>query len=790
MTNDNAYLKLKQKALEKYFSKMNDMQKQAVFCIKGPLLILAGAGSGKTTVLVNRIANMIYFGNAYNDPTKYAGTTPDDEKFLQDYADGKVFDSERLKEIVASDCVNPWNILAITFTNKAAGELKERLQNMLGEKGDGITAATFHSACVRILRREIDALGYTNSFAIYDSDDQQRVIKACLADMDISDKMFPPRMVASEISRAKDTMKTPDEYIAESQSDYRRLTIGKIYKAYQSRLKTANALDFDDIICLTVKLFEEFPDVLSHYQNLYKYILVDEYQDTNMVQYKLVAMLSQKHKNLCVVGDDDQSIYKFRGATIENILSFEEQFENAKVIRLEQNYRSTQNILNCANELISNNQGRKGKNLWTASGEGEKVTVYKAATEQGEARFVAETILEDIKNGMKYNDHAVLYRMNAQSNSIERALVAGGIPYKIFGGVKFYDRKEVKDMLAYLSVINNPNDLLRLKRIINEPKRGIGSATIDTLEQIASDLGVSAIQIMRESDTLVPLVKKSKILKSLASFFDEMSEKSEKVPLDELLDAVLSKSGYASAMQALGDEGAARLENINELKTTMINYTKGAEEPSLSGFLEEVALYTDVDSLDENADNVFLMTMHAAKGLEFPVVFAVGMEENIFPSQRSTESIADIEEERRLAYVAVTRAKKKLYLTYSMERMIFGTTNYNRPSRFLKELPSENIEKREEKGISLTTSLPNNATTAVQSMSLQEQLALMKKKNSAQNAQPQTFSVGDKVKHNIFGEGVVLSATKMSNDTMLEVAFEKVGTKKIMANFAKIKKMG
>lgn len=790
MTNDNAYLKLKQKALEKYFSKMNDMQKQAVFCIKGPLLILAGAGSGKTTVLVNRIANMIYFGNAYNDPTKYAGTTLDDEKFLQDYADGKVFDSERLKEIVASDCVNPWNILAITFTNKAAGELKERLQNMLGEKGDGITAATFHSACVRILRREIGALGYTNSFAIYDSDDQQRVIKACLADMDISDKMFPPRMVASEISRAKDTMKTSEEYIAESQSDYRRLTIGKIYKAYQSRLKTANALDFDDIICLTVKLFEDFPDVLSHYQNLYKYILVDEYQDTNMVQYKLVAMLSQKHKNLCVVGDDDQSIYKFRGATIENILSFEEQFENAKVIRLEQNYRSTQNILNCANELISNNQGRKGKNLWTASGEGEKVTVYKAATEQGEARFVAETILEDIKNGMKYNDHAVLYRMNAQSNSIERALVAGGIPYKIFGGVKFYDRKEVKDMLAYLSVINNPNDLLRLKRIINEPKRGIGSATIDTLEQIASDLGVSAIQIMRESDTLVPLVKKSKILKSLASFFDEMSEKSEKVPLDELLDAVLSKSGYASAMQALGDEGAARLENINELKTTMINYTKGAEEPSLSGFLEEVALYTDVDSLDENADNVFLMTMHAAKGLEFPVVFAVGMEENIFPSQRSTESIADIEEERRLAYVAVTRAKKKLYLTYSMERMIFGTTNYNRPSRFLKELPSENIEKREEKGISLTTSLPNNATTAVQSMSLQEQLALMKKKNSAQNAQPQTFSVGDKVKHNIFGEGVVLSATKMSNDTMLEVAFEKVGTKKIMANFAKIKKMG
>ena len=790
MTNDNAYLKLKQKALEKYFSKMNDMQKQAVFCIKGPLLILAGAGSGKTTVLVNRIANMIYFGNAYNDPTKYAGTTPDDEKFLQDYADGKVFDSERLKEIVASDCVNPWNILAITFTNKAAGELKERLQNMLGEKGDGITAATFHSACVRILRREIGALGYTNSFAIYDSDDQQRVIKACLADMDISDKMFPPRMVASEISRAKDTMKTSEEYIAESQSDYRRLTIGKIYKAYQSRLKTANALDFDDIICLTVKLFEEFPDVLSHYQNLYKYILVDEYQDTNMVQYKLVAMLSQKHKNLCVVGDDDQSIYKFRGATIENILSFEEQFENAKVIRLEQNYRSTQNILNCANELISNNQGRKGKNLWTSSGEGEKVTVYKAATEQGEARFVAETILEDIKNGMKYNDHAVLYRMNAQSNSIERALVAGGIPYKIFGGVKFYDRKEVKDMLAYLSVINNPNDLLRLKRIINEPKRGIGSATIDTLEQIASDLGVSAIQIMRESDTLVPLVKKSKILKSLASFFDEMSEKSEKVPLDELLDAVLSKSGYASAMQALGDEGAARLENINELKTTMINYTKGAEEPSLSGFLEEVALYTDVDSLDENADNVFLMTMHAAKGLEFPVVFAVGMEENIFPSQRSTESIADIEEERRLAYVAVTRAKKKLYLTYSMERMIFGTTNYNRPSRFLKELPSENIEKREEKGISLTTSLPNNATTVVQSMSLQEQLALMKKKNSAQTAQPQTFSVGEKVKHNIFGEGVVLSATKMSNDTMLEVAFEKVGTKKIMANFAKIKKMG
>ena len=419
------FIELKKKALEKYFSRMNSEQQKAVFKIKGPLLILAGAGSGKTTVLVNRIANMIFFGNAYNTEQSISEPTDDDLKFLQDFICEKTNDAQKLADIVAYDCVNPWNILAITFTNKAAGELKERLDLMLGESGEGITAATFHSACVRILRRECDKIGFERNFTIYDSDDSQRTIKTILHDLDISDKMFPPRSIASEISHQKDNMISPEEYISSGANDYRITTIGKIYKKYQERLQNANAMDFDDIICHTVKLFEENPDVLDHYQNLYKYIMVDEYQDTNKVQFRLVSLLSQKFHNICVVGDDDQSIYKFRGATIENILNFEEQFDcsTTDVIKLEQNYRSTQNILTCANELIKHNQGRKGKNLWTASVDGEKVTVYKSANEKSEAKFIADTILEDVKSGKQYNDHAVLYRMNAQSNNIEQAFI-------------------------------------------------------------------------------------------------------------------------------------------------------------------------------------------------------------------------------------------------------------------------------------------------------------------------------------------------------------------------------
>ena len=785
---DKEFNALKKRALSKYFDNLNDMQREAVFTVNGPVLILAGAGSGKTTVLVNRVANMVYFGNAYFDNTRYAGVTPEDERFLSDYADGLNGDSERLRSIVASNCVNPWNILAITFTNKAAGELKTRLERMLGDKASGIVAATFHSACSRILRREIEHLGYSSNFTIYDTDDSVRVIKGCLNDLNISDKMFPPKTILSEISHAKEAQVGPEEYMKLSASDYRRQTVAKVYAAYQSMLRDANALDFDDIILLTVQLFTEFPDVLEHYRNLYKYILVDEYQDTNMVQYKLVSMLAEPRRNICVVGDDDQSIYRFRGATIENILSFENQYENAKVIRLEQNYRSTQNILTSANEVIKNNKGRKGKKLWTDSGDGDKVTVYKASTEQGEARFVAETILRSVKAGGKYSDNAVLYRMNAQSNAIERALVAGGIPYKVFGGVKFYDRKEIKDIISYLSVINNENDILRLKRIINEPKRGIGAASVDMLEQISANLSETPLQVMREAGDIPLLSRASSKLTELAAVFDELREHSALIPLPELLDELLEKTGYMTYLKSQGDEGAGRLENVNELKSTMTNYEQNAEEPSLSGFLEEIALYTDIDDMNPEDDSVILMTVHAAKGLEFDNVFVVGMEENIFPSSRSLGSEADIEEERRLAYVAITRAKKRLYISCSRQRMLFGSTSFNKQSRFVDELPKSAITVKSEQS-EQTESIRSHSSQPKTQNSFAAQLEKMKHGTSASGSGALSFGIGDRVSHNVFGEGTVLNATKMSNDVMLEISFDKVGTKKIMAAFARIKKI-
>lgn len=783
------FYELKQKALEKYFSKMNDMQKKAVFNVKGPVLVLAGAGSGKTTVLVNRIANMIYFGNAYLDKTELR-VSPEELDFLEGYARGVYTDSEKLRDIIAFDCVNPWNILAITFTNKAAGELKERIEKMLGSAGEGVMAATFHSACVRILRRECENLGYNSNFTIYDSDDSLRTIKACMRELDIAEKMFPPRNIASEISRQKDKMISPSVFISRVGNDYKELVVGKIYKLYQQKLKDANAMDFDDIIYNTVELFENFPDVLDHYQNRFKYILVDEYQDTNMAQYRLISLLSQKYENLCVVGDDDQSIYRFRGATIENILNFEKEYPNSTVIRLEQNYRSTQNILTCANVLIKNNDGRKGKNLWTDSGDGEKVTVYTALNERSEGKFIAEKVLENVKNGKLYSSHAVLYRMNALSNSIETALTSAGVPYKVVSGVKFYDRKEIKDITSYLSVINNNSDMLRLRRIINEPKRKIGEATVNAIEQVASDLGISPVEVMRQSESLAPLAKKSALLKGVANMFDELSVLSQTMPLDEFLDEVLKQTGYENYMRSLGEEGLNRLENIKELKTSMVNYSENAEEPTLGGFLEEISLYTDADNIDENSDCVLLMSMHAAKGLEFPIVFVAGMEENIFPSQRSCFTQTELEEERRIAYVAITRAKEKLYLTRSDSRMLFGKPNYNKPSRFLGELPKENYVTETEKGADRVFARGDGKMpSGYRGTTLQQQISRGSVVSSASmdNEPMEKFTVGERVFHRIFGEGMVLKATVMSNDTMLEVAFDKVGTKKLMAKFAKIK---
>jgi DNA helicase-2/ATP-dependent DNA helicase PcrA len=765
---------------------MNDMQQEAVFTVNGPVLVLAGAGSGKTTVIVNRIANMINFGNAYFD-TEREGSK-EDIAFLKDYADGKTDDFDTLRDTVAVDPVRPWNILAITFTNKAAGELKERLAAMLGEEAMHINASTFHSACVRILRSEIEALGYGRDFTIYDSDDSQRMIKNVMAELDVSEKQLAPKAVLSEISIAKDRMITPAELRVDAGQDYRKKMVAKLYALYQERMKAANALDFDDILVLAVELFEQFPEVLEKYRSRFRYIMVDEYQDTNHVQFRLVSLLSGGHKNLCVVGDDDQSIYRFRGANIENILGFEEQFEGAKVVRLEQNYRSTQTILDAANSVISHNNGRKPKTLWTSGEKGDKVYWYKAVDETDEAQFVADTILERYKETGRYSDSAVLYRMNAQSNSIERMLVKCGIPYRVYGGMRFYDRKEIKDVTSYLSFINNHNDMLRFRRIINEPKRGIGDSTLAVIEDISRDLKISPFEVLKNCDEYAPLSKKTSALKSAYQMFEMLTEKSEELPLDEFLDLLLDKTGYLDSLKAL-ENADVKIENVQELRTSIVQYMEQAEEPTLGGFLEEVALYTEADRDDGSDDKVTLMTVHSAKGLEYENIFVTGMDDGIFPSSRSFDSEDDMEEERRLAYVAITRAKKRLYLTNARQRMLFGQTQHNVTSRFMREIGSELVEKHDNAAaMKQQMESSDKSVTEVHSATLQQQLARSKKSTGAPKEAVE-YTAGEKVSHSIFGEGVIVSVKPMANDFMLEIAFDKVGTKKIMANYAKLKKL-
>ncbi len=779
-------ISLKRRALEHYFRKLNSPQREAVFAVHGPVLVLAGAGSGKTTAIINRIAGMIYFGSAYEKAD--GNLFPDDQQYLTDYINGSApEDMGRLRDILAVYPIRPWNILAITFTNKAAGEMKARLTAMLGEsEAADVHAATFHSTCVHILRRSISNLGYSNDFTIYDSDDSKRLMKSCISDMNISDKKFPPSAVLNEISSAKDKLISPKELMADSQNDYRKLTIAKLYAEYQSRLKRSNALDFDDLIYLTVRLFEQFPEELEYCQNRYRYILVDEYQDTSVSQFRLIQLLSGRYMNLCVVGDDDQSIYRFRGATIENILSFEHTFPNSRVIRLEQNYRSTQTILDAANGVISHNAGRKEKKLWTDAGAGDKITWYKAADEISEAEYVAKTIVDLVSHGASYRDFAILYRMNAQSNSLERMFIRNNIPYRIYGGIRFYERKEIKDILAYLSVINNPSDSLRFHRIVNEPKRGIGESTVTLIDNISNDLRMSPLDVMRQAESFPVLAKRMAKLKEFSSIMDMLTEKADELPFDQFLDLLLEKTGYKEMLEAQGDEGLTRLENIEELKSSMIEYENESEDPSLSGFLEEVALFTDVDKYEPEQDVVLMMTMHAAKGLEFEQVFLVGFEENVFPGNRAIHSInpSDIEEERRLAYVAITRAKHRLFITSADRRMLFGSTMCNSRSRFLAEINCELIDKQ---GVSYEPQKQNIGTGSAVLSSLEQQLRQQTAKS--QTSTPKIFSPGDKVTHNIFGEGVVLSVSKMANDSLIEVAFDKVGTKKLMANFAKIRKL-
>lgn len=772
---DNTLTQRKKEYFEREFSSLNPEQRRAVFTVKGPVLILAGAGSGKTTVLVNRIAFMLKYGNAYFE------------------------DSSRLTEeaLAAGDATSlavsparPWNILAITFTNKAANELKTRIEARVGPDANDVMAATFHSACVRILRRNMDKLGgnYTGSFTIYDSDDSQRLLKECMKTLNIDDKMFPPRMVLSLISSSKDKLIPPAEFLKEAGSDYKLSMIAKVYELYQRRLENSNAVDFDDIICLTVRLFETMPEVLEYYQNRYRYILVDEYQDTNHAQYKLISLLSAGHKNLCVVGDDDQSIYRFRGANIENILNFESEFPDAAVIKLEQNYRSTGCILGAANSVIGNNKTRRAKKLWTDKGEGDKVQVRILNNDFAEAEFVARTVEEIAAEGGKYGDTAVLYRMNAQSNQIEQYLLKAGIPYRLIGSLKFFERKEIKDMVAYLSVIDNTNDAIRLRRIVNEPKRGIGDTTLDAAMDIAATLGESLFDVLCRCEDYAAIGKRAVHIKPFCDLILDLSGRKDEIPLSELYEELLLKSGYREAMLKLGREGEGRLENIDELKTNIINYMESSEESTLSGFLEEIALYTDLERLNEAEDAVTLMTIHSAKGLEFDNVILIGMEENLFPGRQAIFDATELEEERRLAYVGYTRAKKRLYLTSAVSRMLFGQTMRNKPSRFIGEIDPAEVETVDE---TFAAAVKSNPISRAEEERAERMLnfggGIGTGAAKAAFAGPD-FSEGDRVSHAKFGAGTIKKMTPMGGDVLIEIDFQSVGVKKLMKNFAKLTK--
>mgnify|MGYP002603722729 FL=1 len=742
---------------------LNEMQQLAVDTTEGPLLILAGAGSGKTTVLVNRV-----------------------------------------EHIISSHLATPWQVLAITFTNKAAGELRERLVSAIGEEANDIWAYTFHSCCSRILRRFGEKIGYTNRFTIYDTDDSRRVMKQCQKQLGIEDKLINHKSILAEISRAKDSLISPEEYKQTAQNDFRKSKIAECYELYQAQLKKSDAMDFDDIIFNTVKLLEENEDVRNIYQTQFKYVMVDEYQDTNHAQYVLTSLLADKYKNICVVGDDDQSIYRFRGATIENILSFENHYKGAKVIRLEENYRSTQNILDGANAVISHNKNRKGKTLFTRSGSGDKIVYKTVMSESEESQYIIDEIVKNVNNGMKYSDHAILYRMNAQSRNLEVMLTKSGISHRIIGGHRFFDRKEIKDIVSYLAVINNPSDNVRLQRIINVPKRAIGDTMFANVLEIGAGLGMSAFEVCERADEFQKTSRSASKLMNFTKMIRDFQECIENgMGLNDLLQEVLDVTKYLDYLQEEPETYEDRVNNIKELSSMFIKYEEESEDANLSEFLEDVALISDIDSYNEDEDAVVLMTLHSAKGLEFPVVFIPGMEEGIFPGNQSMFSEEDLEEERRLAYVGITRAKKKLYLISSQQRMLYGQTSRNMPSRFLREIPSsviddQSVVARRSTGFTTPRTAYANASRNELGHSSHNKIGSYTQSSSsahkfgqAGNAAQKNnidFKVGDTVCHKSFGTGTVLTITPMGGDMLLEVAFDKAGTKKMMANYARLEK--
>ncbi|MCL2813370.1 MAG: UvrD-helicase domain-containing protein [Oscillospiraceae bacterium] len=815
------YVKLKQKLFDMRYSYLNEPQREAVYTNEGPLLILAGAGSGKTTVLVNRIAFLIKYGGAYfnGEPGEINESEIETLETVLKYAQKS--NPEELDDILSRFSHRPcpaYSILSITFTNKAANEMKNRLKNILGAAADDIWAGTFHSVCVRMLRRYINRLGYNSSFTIYDSDDVRRQITAIMKEFNISDETLPVRYVATAISRAKDDLKYPEEFTADTSNPKERDT-KKIYTEYQKRLKLSNALDFDDIIALTVKILETDSEAREYYNNKFEYILVDEYQDTNFAQYALISMLSQKHNNVMVVGDDDQSIYKFRGATIANILSFTKKFENAKLIKLEQNYRSTKTILDAANGIIKNNESRMGKALWTQKDHGSKIVLRETNNQNDESDYITDEIINLTETKSKiYKDFAVLYRVNAQSANIETAFAKASIPYRVLGGIRFYERREIKDMMAYFCVVNNTADSARLKRIINVPKRSIGEATIAAIEQTASNESRSMFEIIANADKYPMLSRNAVRMKAFADLINNFIELEKRESLPDFFEKVFDLSGYRSMLEEAGKEGEDRLDNIKELISQAITYTEakreelrewgeleeieaqgyGSRASSLTGFLEEVALISDIDNYDESADAVTLMTIHSAKGLEFPVVFLPGLEENLFPSRLSADKPDELEEERRLAYVAVTRAKEQVFISYAKERLLYGRTGFNKISRFAEEIPKETVEhmripdserrrnppgfgsqRRYPPKISLHSELATDYTTA--------SARVNKNRDSVESGYTQIFNQGDMIRHPNFGDGLIIKATDLGGDTLYEVAFETVGTKKIMGTYAKFK---
>ena len=749
---------------------------------EGPLLILAGAGSGKTTVLINRIANLLRYGIAGDTDELPANACEEDIAVM-------LSGGEAARRIAALDPVEPWRILAITFTNKAADELKSRLEKMLGPKAADIWASTFHSACVRILRRDAERLGFPKSFTIYDTSDSLSLVKRILKDFEIDDKRYPPRMLLGEISRAKDAQLSPEQFYARAKAmgDIRRVKIAEIYAEYSRRAFSAGAMDFDDLIYYTVKLLDEHDDVCEYWQRRFKYVLIDEYQDTNKLQYLLASKLAGGWGNICVVGDDDQSIYKFRGATIENILSFEDEFKGCRVIRLEQNYRSTSHILDAANAVIRNNVGRKGKELWTNGDTGETIELYVADNEHDEARYVAQKIMSSYGRGGSWGDNAVLYRMNAQSHQLEQAFKRNGIPYRIFGGTGFFDRAEVKDMLAYLCVIASPNDDLRLSRIINNPPRGIGDKSVETAMNIAAQNETSLFSVISNADAYPELSRASMRMRIFANMINELIAGSKELAPDLLYDLLLEKTGYLRMLEEKNTvEDSARAENVKELKTSILNYKNETFDATLEGYLADVALYTDMDNYDKDQDCVVMMTMHSAKGLEFTNVFLVGAEEGIFPGIKAIGEPDEMEEERRLCYVAITRAKKKLCISCARQRMLFGKTTANRVSRFVDEIPSEDIEKRNiPQGYAFSDKSPFQSEFATRSGIRAKSKPVSAPVQSAPKSAPSpSFSMGDRVRHRAFGDGQIIKMTPMGNDQLIEISFDSGITKKLMLRAA------